>query len=76
MKKKQSNMICAHAETGRTCGECKFGEWQYWTVDYAGKPFVIHCEHGKVAFSRVFNVGVCYDTTEACKCFQIGEKGG
>lgn len=70
----RARKVVTHAETVRTCGECKCGEWNTDSFNYKGEPFQIYCEHSTYAYSKLRECGTCFDDTPACRLFQEGER--
>lgn len=72
--KGRARKVVTHAGTGRTCGECKCGEWYTDSFNYKGEPFMIYCPHSTYAYSRSHGCGTCFDNTDACAKFDAGER--
>ena len=76
MKAKPASMRVKTEKTetkGRTCSECRCGCWNRENLNYQRKPFIIYCEHSTYAHTKA-GMGVCFDNTPACGCFEEGEK--
>ena len=74
MTKGRARKVVTHADTGRTCGECRCGEWCTNNFNYKGEPFMIYCPHSTYVYSRAKGCGTCFDNTAACAKFDEGER--